>query len=68
MWRALKIGDRIGKAGQALRSIGYSAEEITSQEFCDYMTGETFSGDNTTLVEVLENKYLLIHELVEIVS
>jgi hypothetical protein len=30
------------------------------------MTGETFSGDTINLKEVLENEYLLIHELVEI--
>lgn len=61
-----EIENGIGKAKEALRSIGYLAEGVSAWEFYDYMKEETFSGDITTLEEVLEDKYPLVHELVEI--
>jgi hypothetical protein len=61
-----EIENKIEATRRALRSIGYLAEEVPAQEFCDYMTGETFSGDTTALEDVLENEYLMVHELVEI--
>ena len=51
---------------KALRSIGYTVKEISAQEFYDYMTGEIFSEDTTTLDDVLGSEYLMVHELVEI--
>ncbi len=61
-----EIEKQIKTARKALSSIGYLAKEVSAQEFYDYLTGETFSGDTTTLKDVLGNEYLLIHELVEI--
>jgi len=49
-----------------LQSISYPAKEVSTQEFYDYSTGETFSGGTTTLKDVLGNEHLLVHELVEI--
>ena len=61
-----QIENKIEAAEKALRSIGYIVKEVSAKEFYDYMTGEIFSEDTTTLNDVLSNEYLLIHELVEI--
>ncbi|RLE55330.1 MAG: hypothetical protein DRJ30_04030, partial [Candidatus Methanomethylicota archaeon] len=53
-------------AKKNLESIGYVVEEVSTKEFYDFMTGEIFSEDTITLVDVLENDYLMIHEVVEI--
>jgi hypothetical protein len=60
------IENKIKAARKALRSIGYVAKEVSAQEFYDYMTGEIFSEDTTTLDDVLGSEYLMVHELVEI--
>jgi len=61
-----KIEGRIVATKKALRSISYVVEEVSAQEFYDYMTGEIFSDDPTTLDDVLGSEYLMVHELVEI--
>jgi len=61
-----EIEDKIEAAKKALRSISYVVKEVSAQEFYDYMTGEIFSEDTTTLDDVLGNEYLMVHELVEI--
>jgi len=61
-----EIENKIEAAKKALRSIGYIFKEVSAQEFYDYMTGEIFSEDTTTLDDVLGNDYLMVHELVEI--
>jgi hypothetical protein len=45
---------------------GHDLIEVSAKEFYDYMTGEIFSDDPTTLRDVLGNEYIMIHELVEI--
>lgn len=64
MWR--EIENKIKLTADLLRSINYETEKVSSQEFYDYMTGEIFSEDTTTLDDVLGNEYLMVHELVEI--
>jgi len=64
MWK--EIEDKIKSTANKLRSINYEAEKVSPQEFYDYMTGEIFSEDTTTLDDVLGNEYLMVHELVEI--
>ncbi|NIW11222.1 MAG: hypothetical protein GWN33_12220, partial [Gammaproteobacteria bacterium] len=49
-----------------IQDLGYEAEDVSAKEFYDWMTGEIFSEDITTLRDVLGNEYLMIHELVEI--
>lgn len=61
-----EIGVKIGKAMKALRQLGYIAENVSAQELYAYMTGEIFSEDKTTLRDVLDSEFLMIHELVEI--
>ncbi|MEM3698213.1 MAG: hypothetical protein QXQ94_12110 [Candidatus Bathyarchaeia archaeon] len=60
-----EIENRIQTTKRALISIGYVVK-VSAQEFYDYMTGEIFFEDTTTLEDVLGNEYLLVHELVEI--
>ncbi len=58
----LKIKEAISK----LKEIGYKSQQISPKEFYDYMTGETPTGDTITILDVLDNEYLMIHEVVEI--
>jgi hypothetical protein len=60
-----EIEAKTRKAEEALKRIRYSQEQISAEEFHDYMTGETFSGDTTTISDVLGNEFLMVHELVE---
>lgn len=61
-----EIEKKVRKTKALLSELGYDAEEVSTREFHDYMTGETFSGDKTTIGDVLDSEYLMIHEFVEI--
>jgi hypothetical protein len=61
-----EVKSKIEATGKALQFIGYKVGEVSAQEFYDYMTGDIFSEDTTTLGDVLGNEYLMVHELVEI--
>ena len=61
-----EIDAKIRKAKKTLKQFGYAAVDISAQEFYDYMTGEIFSEDSTTLRDVLGNECIMIHEFVEI--
>jgi len=61
-----EINAKIRKAMEALRQFGHYPVDVSAKEFHDYMTGEIFSEDPTTLQDVLNNEYIMIHELVEI--
>jgi hypothetical protein len=61
-----EIEIRISEATKALKKFGYDAADVSANEFYDYMTGEIFSNDPTTLRDVLNNEYIMIHELAEI--
>jgi len=61
-----EISDRIKNSMERLKEIGYEVENISARELYDYMTGEKFSEDKTTLRDVLDSEYLIIHEVVEI--
>jgi hypothetical protein len=60
-----EIEARIRQTKKALKKIGYTPEDISAREFYDYMTGEIFSEDTTTLKDVLGNEFLMVHELSE---
>ena len=62
----LGIENKIRRVKESLRSINYVVSDVSAKELVDYMCGETFSGDKTTLDDVLGNEYLLVHEVVEI--
>ena len=61
-----EIETKVATTKKALRSMSYVVNEVSAEEFYDYMTGETFSDDTTTLDDVLGNEYLMIHEIDEI--
>ncbi|MBX5326214.1 MAG: hypothetical protein ACQXXH_04065 [Candidatus Bathyarchaeia archaeon] len=61
-----EVGERIKETKKTLRQFGYSLREVSAKEFCDYMTGEIFSKNTTTLRDVLDSEYLMVHELIEI--
>ena len=61
-----EIEDKIRRVKKSLRSINYVVGDVSAKELVDYMCGETFSSDKTTLGDVLGNEYLLVHEVVEI--
>ncbi len=60
-----EINGKIKRAREALKLINYVAEDVSAQEFHDYMAGEIFSEDTTTLQDVLGNEFLMVHELSE---
>jgi hypothetical protein len=60
------IDVKIRKTRETLREISCFPVDVSAKEFYDYMTGEIFSDDPTTLQDVLNNEYIMIHELVEI--
>ncbi|KYH37810.1 MAG: GNAT family acetyltransferase [Candidatus Bathyarchaeota archaeon B23] len=49
-----------------LEEMVYDPIAVNPREFLEYLLGPTTTGDRTTLREILESRYLLIHELVEI--
>ena len=61
-----EIDVKIRQAREALKQFGHGSLDVSAGEFYDYMTGEIFSDDPTTLRDVLGNEYIMIHELVEI--
>lgn len=61
-----EIENRIRKAKKAFKQLNYSPKQISVKEFHDYVTGEIFSEDTTTLHDVLDNEFLIIHEVIEI--
>jgi hypothetical protein len=61
-----EIDAKIVRAKRNLESIRCQVPEISAREFYDYMTAEIFSDDPTTPQDVLNNEYILVHELVEI--
>jgi len=61
-----KIKAKIAETAHILLDHEYDLHLVTEREFYDWMTGEIFSEDQTTLRDVLGNMYLMIHELVEI--
>ena len=51
---------------KVIEDLGYEPRTVSAQELFDWMTGEIFSEDKTTLRDVLGNEYIMIHEFVEI--
>ena len=60
------IAIKIKEAAVALKQSGYEAQDISPEEFSDYMTGETPTDAIIALADVLANPYLMIREVTEI--
>jgi len=61
-----KITVKIKGAAKILKRLGYDCGAISPKEFYDYMRAETPTGETVTLEDVLQNEFLLVHEVVEI--
>lgn len=61
-----RINKKLRDAIKILKELGYESQHLSPKEFYDYMTGETPTGDTITIVDVLGNDFLIIHEVVEI--
>ena len=57
---------RLAETLDALKLTKYSPERMMPEEFYNYLTGETPTGDTTTILDVLDSEYLMVHEAVEI--
>ncbi len=57
---------RLGQVYELLDELEYQLNRCTPRELYDYMTGETYTGDRITLLDVIGNEYLLLHEAYEI--
>lgn len=61
-----RIFHKLKEATAKLKELGYKSQPICPREFYDYMTGEPPTGDTITIADVLDNEFLMIHEVVEI--
>ena len=61
-----RISVKISETVEILKKLGYTCEDVSPREFHDYVTGETPTGDTITLEDILQNEYLMVHEIVEI--
>ncbi len=61
-----RINVKIEEAMSILRQLKYELRHISPEEFYDYMTGETPTGNIITLEDVLNNDFLMVHEVLEI--
>lgn len=57
---------KLVETSNVLRTIKYSGEKVMPEEFYNYLAGETPTGDTTTVLDILDNEYLMLHEAVEI--
>lgn len=60
------IQEKIVSMSEYLRKHKYPIVKIKAEELIAYFEGDAPSGDTTTLEQVLQSKWLLVHELVEI--
>ncbi len=60
------IQEKINSISRYLAENNYPVVEIQAEELIAYFEGEAPSGDTTTLKDVLQSKWLLIHEIVEL--
>ncbi len=49
-----------------LQEAGIAVDDVSSNEVVEYFSGETPTGDKTTLYDIIRNKWLLLHEIVEL--
>jgi len=61
-----KIKIKIEEISRILRELGYDLKSISEKEFYYYLTGETPYQEAYKLNDVLENEFLMLHEVVEI--
>ncbi len=64
----MKSNDLSAKIGRILGILGSYGLicQISIDEFLTYVTAPTVTGDITTLKDIIENEFLILHELAEI--
>jgi hypothetical protein len=60
------IQEKIDASIETLQKNNYQINKIKAQELIAYFEGDAPSGDKITLQNILNSRWLLIHELVEI--
>ncbi|MCE7745180.1 MAG: hypothetical protein GPJ52_08620 [Candidatus Heimdallarchaeota archaeon] len=60
------IQEKIVWMSEYLKEHKYPIVKIKAEELIAYFKGDAPSGDTTTLEQILQSKWLLVHELVEI--
>ncbi len=60
------IESRLEETNEMLGELEYPYHKIKANLFYDFLAGETFIGDKTTIRDTLGNEYLMIHEVVKI--
>lgn len=66
MDEANRVQSAFCKHMNLLQEAGIREGDVTPDELREYFAGETPTGDTTTLNDVVSNKWLLVHELVEL--
>lgn len=61
-----QIDKKLKETTKELKKIGYETRRIHPREFYDYVTGETPTSDVISVADILDNEFLLVHEVVEI--
>ncbi len=60
-----KVSSKVRRLCTELASLGFECK-VSPKELLTYLEAPTYESEATPLEEVLENRYLLIHELVEV--
>jgi hypothetical protein len=61
-----KLSRAIEMARRYLKCRGIDIEAVTSREMITYFDGEAPSGDTTTLRDAVNQRWLMIHEIIEV--
>jgi len=61
-----EIAKAIAKNEAFLSEALINQDDVTPQELIEYFSGDTPTGDTTTINDVLEHPWLLLHEIVEL--
>lgn len=60
------IQELIEETKQLVEGHNLSLQEVYAEDLVEYFSGETPTGDTTTLVMVLDSRWLLLHEIIEL--
>ena len=61
-----QIQSEINEIEKILQTIVVDYQQISADELINYFDGPAPSGDDTTISDILESRWLLIHELIEL--
>ena len=61
-----EIEDAFRQYAMLFREVGVEEHDVLPEELMEYFAGDAPSGDKTTLSDVISNRWLLLHEVVEL--